>query len=487
MASAKKEDGVSMLPPPQNDKVTLTFPGVKGHHGEEMKLSAAKKMIEDRMKYLSEATAFNETFNAFPWDGAYALNEVLTRIYGWTQQTATPTFFGPKPPQLVKIEIAPGQYANVPWGRINLPNADGGYLETGVDMKDGVFKFKISANILRKDEEVVRKVFDMVRAELRDHSIYRGKAIKMRFNDDDGNAIPLPTPEFLDTSKIDPSQLILSEDVMDAVEVNLFTPIQRVQDCLDNKIPVKRGVLLGGVFGTGKSLAAHVASKYAVDNGITFLYVPRADELAKAVAFAKQYQNPASVVFCEDIDRVTDGERSVEMDDLLNIIDGIDTKSSNIITVLTTNALNNINAAMLRPGRLDAVIDVTPPDAKAVEKLLRFYGGKSIDKSTDLTEASQALDGMIPAVVAEVVKRAKLAQLKFQLPGQSVKNLSGEALLSSAKTMAMQIKLLKDRSAPAVPSVTLDSVMESVVERVVGTRLEEVHANTKAIKSEVGA
>ena len=39
------------------------------------------------------------------------------------------------------------------------------------------------------------------------------------------------------------------------------------------------------------------------------------------------------------------------MDDVLNIIDGIDSKKANIITVLTTNDLEGINPAMLRPGR----------------------------------------------------------------------------------------------------------------------------------------
>ena len=37
------------------------------------------------------------------------------------------------------------------------------------------------------------------------------------------------------------------------------------------------------------------------------------------------------MIFCEDIDRAITGERSVEMDDILNILDGIDTKGNNLI------------------------------------------------------------------------------------------------------------------------------------------------------------
>ena len=42
--------------------------------------------------------------------------------------------------------------------------------------------------------------------------------------------------------------------------LNLFTPITRVKDCIKNSIPVKRGILLGGTYGTGKTLAATVAA-----------------------------------------------------------------------------------------------------------------------------------------------------------------------------------------------------------------------------------
>ena len=47
-------------------------------------------------------------------------------------------------------------------------------------------------------------------------------------------------------------------------------------------------------------------------------------------------------------------------------------------------------AAMLRPGRLDAVISVEPPDAEAVERLLRIYGRKLIDPRLGLRFAGTA-------------------------------------------------------------------------------------------------
>jgi transitional endoplasmic reticulum ATPase len=173
-----------------------------------------------------------------------------------------------------------------------------------------------------------------------------------------------------------------------------------------------------------------------------------------------------AAVFCEDIDRAVHGERTIEMDEILNIIDGIDTKSANIMVILTTNHLDNINPAMLRPGRLDAVIDVLPPDGPAVEKLLRVYGGENLAETTNLHQVGELLSGTIPAVIAEVVKRAKLSQLSLQKRGEKVTMLTESALIESASTMQAQLRLLnKDRAPKELPSI------ESVIKKVVDNSL----------------
>ena len=437
-------------------------------HGEQlilptgMTLDMGIDLLERRKEYENEKTVLNAKFDVLPFDGAHALQEVLSEKFGWAQAIATPGFFGSNPPQMISVQVAPGKHKEVPWGRFSLPNVKG-YIETDVQVKDGRFSFAITAQILRRDEEAVRNLFDSVREYLKTGSIYKGKAIKIRFRDDDGDMLRMPEPEFLDTDKIDPAGLIYAKPVMDAVETNLFTPIRRVHDCLANGIQIKRGVLLGGTFGTGKTLAATVASRLAVDAGVTYVYVPRADELADAIQFAKQYQSPACVIFCEDVDRVTAGERSVEMDDILNILDGIDTKGANILTVLTTNDLNSINPAMLRPGRLDAVIDVTPPDAEAAQKLVRLYGGNLVKAETDLTKAGELLAGHIPATIAEVVKRAKLAQMRLQPTGTPVEHLSEEALIEASATMKAQTDLLYARANAKVEAPTLDKIFRDVV------------------------
>lgn len=453
---------------------------IKYHEGEllipnGMSIEAAVRLLNDRAEYLNTKVNIVDTFDVFPWDGANGINAVLAEKFGWAQSIPTPGFFGDNPPTMVNIEVAPGVFKDVPWGRFSLPGV-AGFIECGSSNKDGRVVFTLFAQVQRKDEATVRDVFTRLRNYLKANSIYRGQAIKIRFRDDNGDVLGMPAPKFMDTSTISEEMVIYPEAVQEQIRVNLFAPIQRVEDCLANGIPVKRGVLLGGTYGTGKTLAAMVAAKLSVDAGITFIYTSRTDELADAIEFAKQYQAPASTVFVEDIDRSMDGERSVAMDDILNIIDGIDTKTANIIVVLTTNDLNGINPAMLRPGRLDAVIEVLAPDAKAVEKLVRLYGKDAIEADTDLTEVGTTLAGQIPAVVAEVVKRAKLAQLSIQARGTKVQKLTAQSLLTAALSMGSQLALLARRTAEenAVKVPEIQTALEGVVRQALNGAKESI-------------
>ena len=437
------------------------------HHGEKliipenMKIKEAIDLLYRRAQYLDAVVNIAEKFDVFPFDGAYALSQVIIERYGWAEGTSIQSMFGEQKPQVFRIPSGVDTKVDVPWGQFQLPNISG-MLTTGIDKGPaGRGIFVLSAEIKRKDEPTIRALFDDLRAYLKEHSLYRGKAIKIRFRDDAGDPLSMPEPEFMDVTHVRPEDLLLNDDLYASINANLFTPITRVQDCIQNGIKVKRGILLGGNYGTGKTLAATVAAHLAQQCGITYVYTPRAYELSDAIAFAKQYQSPACVVFCEDIDRQVTGARTVEMDDILNVLDGIDNKSENIITVLTTNRLDNVNQAMLRPGRLDAIIDVVTPDAKTAERLVRHYGGDTIEEDEDLGEVGTTLEGQIPAVIEETVKRAKLFQLALLDPGHAVTNVTATALRQASVTMTTQIDLLAETDDPKTPD--LEAAMKTLV------------------------
>lgn len=459
---------------------SITIPD--GMSGEEA-IASIKRMID----YENKETVITDTFDVFPWDGAVSLHRVLTAKYGFAEGVAVPgTWFSPEePPEMHNIEVDYNRKELIPWGRLAVPGVSG-YMETQVAKQGGRYVFKLSATVKRRDETIIQEIFDLLKAETRRNSIYRGKAIKIRFKTESGEVQKMPEPKFLNANAVDEGMLVFSTDIMNSVRTNLFTPIQRAADCIKNGISIKRGVLLGGLYGTGKTLAAAVASKYAVQAGVTYIYVPRADELKDAIEFAKQYQSPAAVVFCEDVDRVITGDRSVAMDDILNTIDGIDSKNSHIVVVLTTNHLEMINPAMLRPGRLDAVIEILPPDAEAVQRLIRNYAGASLPYDEDLAKVGETLKGQIPAIIAEVVKRAKLAQLSLQEPGTKVELITADALSNAAFTMASQIKLLNDmiEKGKEKPPESLSEALVGTVKKAMNGHFEPFSNTQQRIKKD---
>jgi transitional endoplasmic reticulum ATPase len=386
---------------------------------------------------------------------------------------------GETPPELVSVATGPNETELVPMGRFTLPSI-AGYVETSIQrIKKGQVAFMFKAVILRKHEGEIRAILARTKELLVTESVYRGKAFKLRINTDDGERDAWAMPKFLPLSKVKPRELVFSDEVQEAISTSLFTPVEHTEQCRGFKIPLKRGVLLYGPYGTGKTLAAHVTAKKCIDNGWTFLYCERADELAEMVKLAHQYQ--PSVVFCEDIDRAVSGERSVEMDDILNIIDGIESKGVELMVILTTNHVENLNRALLRPGRLDAVINVLPPDAKAVEKLLRIYGRNLIPENANLSQVGEVLQGTIPAVIRECAERAKLAQLSIGVDADKL-IVTPEALLRAAKSMKNQLDLLAVKEAPKNAGERLGEALQEVVRHAHNGDLDEIKETVQEIR-----
>lgn len=423
---------------------------------EGMPLKEAIQTLVRQEKYEEEPVGIEEIIEGCFWDGAYAFHKAMVQTFTWVHGKTIETFFGEIRPKLIAIETGWKKTENVPWGQFTVPGVEGTFQTQGHRMTDGRYAFKVVASVKRKYEKVVKEVADLARRIVRDQSIYRGKAVRIRFRTDEGKNIDMPAPKFMDVSQLDPNSLILSRTVDAAVRTSIFTPIAQTEVCRQHRVPLKRGVLMSGMFGTGKTLTAYMTAALCEKNGWTFIYCERADEFAECIRFAHSYQ-PA-VVFCEDIDRVLEGNRDITMDDILNVVDGIESKHTEIMTVLTTNMANKINAAMLRPGRLDAVIDFLPPDAEAVERLLHYYARGLLEPGEDLSDAGKMLAGRIPAVIRECVERAKLSAIKLGVPKDGVLRLDGLALLDAAEGLEGQLALL-EKNLAAASEVTLEDLV----------------------------
>ena len=401
-----------------------------------MTLLEAREWLVRLEQAEEEVITIHEVIDAHPWDGCVAFMQAMKETYGWAAPSPSPRWWGRQPPQMISIETGVGETATIFWGGFRLPGIDG-QLETATDQKRGQIKFCIQGQAKRKHMEVIHGLAELTRQIIRERSIYRGHALRLSLQNN-GTINLMEPPTFMNLRKVKENELVFSEDLMDQVVTNLWTPIEHTEWCREHDVPLKRGVLLEGPYGTGKTLAATVTAKKCEQNGWTFITVGRVSALEGALQFAVGYQ--PCVVFVEDIDREMAGERTAKMDDILNKVDGIVSKVSEIMVVLTSNKAGEINRAMLRPGRLDAVLHIGAPDAGAVQKLLRVYGRKLIKPDEDLTAAGEALAGRIPAVIREVVERSKLYAIS-RAPGMEF-FLSGIDIVRSAKGMEHHLKLL---------------------------------------------
>jgi len=419
---------------------------------EQMTTKQAIETLQRFEAAQEEMVSIVRVYDAFPWDGAHALNAVLTDKYGWANLEGFMS-------TMLPVEVGYKKTVQVPWGNFGLPGING-QLSTGVTQKRGKMVFQLVASVKRKFEGEIQTLFDQISVYLDEHSIYRGQAIEIDF--DATNDAGLVEPKFMNID-VDPASLVLNDNVREDVENVIFTPITRYEELAHHNIPFRSMVVLAGPYGTGKTLTTTVAAHLAKKHGVFFLKIKRAAQLAQGIEFCRQYEGLyGAVLQVEDVDRVTSGERDAEMDDILNTIDGVDSKNSKVFVLATTNQVETIHPAMLRNGRVRKVIFFTCPDAQAVQQLIRNYGKGVVAQDADLTEAGHILAGTKPATIADVISLSKLAMLKRIPVGQRKLLVDGEAIASAARTMAEQLRLVDRVDAkPVLP--TIDAAIKGLL------------------------
>lgn len=404
----------------------------------------------------------HEDIEAYPLEGAAAFIKAMQILYGWASPVPRQGWFGPIPPDMLSVQVNVDEYIQVPWGNFKIPGVENP-ISLGVARKERLLILRVTGQVRKREKQVLLELARMTREILAKGSIYRGKALRIPHTSD-GLDMENP-PKFMDVRSVDPTELILNRSVENQVNVNVYAPILKTEAVRKAGIPLKRGVLLEGKYGVGKTMTTRITAKHCVDNGWTFIMVDRSENLREALEFAQRYQ-PA-VVFCEDIDRAT-SERDEKANDLLNTIDGILGKNAEVMVVLTTNHVERIEKAMLRPGRLDAVITMAPPDAEAVQRLVQLYSRGLLRAGENLESVGQALAGNIPAVIREVVERSKLSMLAH---GHT--EMTAEDLLISADGMKSHLSLLADLPTPPTVEERVGKAIGDLVSVAVHGRDDE--------------
>jgi transitional endoplasmic reticulum ATPase len=206
------------------------------------------------------------------------------------------------------------------------------------------------------------------------------------------------------------------DDVIQALEAKIALPLENDALAAELHLKPKRGVLLAGPPGTGKTtigraLAHRLKGKFfLVDGTVVAGSGEFYDKVGEVFEAAKR--NAPSVVFIDDADVIFEGESERGFYRyLLTMLDGLESASAERVCVMIT-AMNasSLPAAMLRSGRIELWLETRAPDMDARAAILREKLSKLPQPigTADIDMLASATRGLTGADLKAVVEDAKL-------------------------------------------------------------------------------
>lgn len=230
------------------------------------------------------------------------------------------------------------------------------------------------------------------------------------------------------------------EDVGDMVETKqalteaVLWPLQHPDTFARLGVQPPRGVLLYGPPGCGKTFVVRALassgrlSVHAVKGAELMDKWVGSSEKAVRELFRRARDSAPSLVFLDEIDALAprrgqshdSGVTDRVVAALLTELDGID-PLRDVVVLGATNRPDLIDPALLRPGRLEKLVFVEPPDAQARKDILRT-SGKSVPLAADvdLDALAEDLDGYSAADCVALLREAALTAMRRSIDAADV-------------------------------------------------------------------
>jgi cell division protease FtsH len=208
------------------------------------------------------------------------------------------------------------------------------------------------------------------------------------------------------------------EELQEVVE---FLRYPQRFEALGARVP--KGILFHGPPGTGKTLAAKAIAN---ESGARF-YAQSASAFVEMFAglgaarirklFEEARQNAPSIVFIDELDAVGqtrsghsfNREQDQTLNQLLVELDGFGPRDQ-VVVMGASNRLEDLDPALLRPGRFDRQILIQPPDMKGRHEILGVHTrGKPLAPEIDLETIARRTAGLTGADLANICNEAAIA------------------------------------------------------------------------------
>ncbi|RDD52239.1 AAA family ATPase [Nanoarchaeota archaeon NZ13-N] len=237
-----------------------------------------------------------------------------------------------------------------------------------------------------------------------------------------------------------------------------------------------KGILLYGPPGTGKTL---LAKAVATEAGANFIAIKGPEVFSKWFGeseklireiFRKARQVAPTVIFFDEIDSIAPrrgyymGTRAVDsiVNQLLTELDGISSRGD-VVVIAATNRPDILDPALLRPGRIDRVIYVPPPDYEARLQILKIHTRNvPLSKDVNLEEIARVTEGYSGADLELLVKEAAIFALRESMEEVKgkYKELPEKDMIKKLEEMNIEVKMKHFNKAleKVKPSITKEMI-----------------------------
>src|SRR5688572_3821364 len=261
--------------------------------------------------------------------------------------------------------------------------------------------------VMAPDREAAERFGRKLAAGVRHGTAFRGKVLSVE-QDRSGDT----TVRFHKLPDVRRENLILPEDLLRRIERQAMGLSKYADKLKAAGRHLKRGILMHGKPGTGKTLSAMYLAAQMPGRTVMVLTGGAVGSIETACALARLLE-PATIVL-EDVDLIgTEREHqsvcaNALLFELLNQMDGLG-EDADILFILTTNRPEYLEPALAaRPGRVDLAIEVPLPDEECRRRLIDLYGRGLQLKLTKPRRWIERTEGVSGAFIREMLRKAAL-------------------------------------------------------------------------------